>query len=211
MVLTSVINKSQRLFIELGTYLRLESITNNSTISGELIGMRVGDYLIVRLQGCNKRIDQIKELQVKYLCSGEIFGFSAQVLTVLNEPDQLVFLDYPAEVESFNVRSFDRVDCFLPVHLSFQGNSIDGLLVNINFQGCLCCVDDNEALRLPQDQVIPDVNLKFPAISDTVFAVSGEIRFIRKEADKLYLGIYFRDMDDFFKSALRTLVPALNF
>jgi len=43
------INKSQRLFIELGTSLRLESGDSGKMDSCELIGMQVGQYLIVRL------------------------------------------------------------------------------------------------------------------------------------------------------------------
>ena len=53
-------NPSQRLFIELGTTLQMEPEDPDRAVSGELLGMQVGKYLIVRMSEKNWKKSSIK-------------------------------------------------------------------------------------------------------------------------------------------------------
>jgi len=205
------INKSQRLFIELGTSLRLESGESGNLGSSELIGMQVGQYLIVRLPQDSPGLilpAAREPLQVKYLRSGEIFGFSSKVILSLHEPDRLLFLEYPETVKNFNVRSHERVECFLPVEVKINQKIIKGMVVNINFQGCLCVTDTDPDTEVTiQDRIM----VRFPMDGDSGLPVQGTIRSIRKYPPKTNLGIHFTPLDSFTKSVFGTLIPSLTF
>ena len=106
------INRSQRLFIELGTALHLEPGDADRATSSELVGMQGGKYLIVHLSEHNWQKSRLKTgdtLLAKYISSDDVFGFNTRVITIIEEPDHLVFLEYPDEVESCNIRSQTRI------------------------------------------------------------------------------------------------------
>ena len=206
------INRSQRLFIELGTPLHLEPEDPGRAISSELIGMRVGKYLIVRLSDHNRAKGRLKEedsLLVKYICSDDIFGFNTRIIMIIEELDRLVFLDYPDEVESCNIRSHARIECFFRIEVFLEGpNAIKGVLVNINKQGCLCIVNDS----LPQEvSCNSQITLMIPYARFDTLAISGTVKSIRRDGEKTSLGIMFDEIDTFSRTILTTLVPALKF
>lgn len=205
------INKSQRLFIELGTSLRLESGDSGKMASSELIGMQVGQYLIVRLPQDSPGIilpAPREPLLVKYLRSGEIFGFSSRVILSLDEPDRLLFLEYPGTVTNFNLRSHERVECFLPVQIQTRKRMIQGMVVNINFQGCLCVIDPGPDTGVAiKDSIV----VRFPMDGDSGLSVQGSLRSIRRHPPKMNLGIRFSELDSFSRSVIGALIPSLTF
>ncbi len=209
MELKKVFNKSQRLFIELGTSLLLEPDGQENKISCELIGMQVGEYLIVRLAADHIMFNSGNKdtvLTVKYLCSGDVFGFRSRPIRSIDDPDSLLFLEYPDMVDSCNVRGNERVDCFLPVQVVIGETTIDATVVNMNIDGCLCIIDSYEGLSsLVQEQI----TINFPYAGSNLLAVAGEIRSIRKQTLNLSLGIRFSEMDNFSRSILGALIPAM--
>lgn len=205
------INKSQRLFIELGTSLRLESGEPETHVSSELIGMKVGKYLIVRLS--KDRPDTFHPndndpVKVRYLCSGEIFGFNSHVIMGLENPDRLLFLEYPETVVSVNVRSHERIECFIPVQVALGQTILQGLIININFQGCLCTISSAHGMNEPSLHEMLLVRVPLP--DGTALAIPGEIRSIRVHSSEISLGICFEHLDSFARSILENLIPSLS-
>ncbi len=205
------INFSQRLFIELGTSLLLETEDSSDPADGELIGMHVGDYLIIRLLQ-NSWVDHPssngeKYLNVKYLRSGEIFGFRSRVVLALDVPDSILFIDYPEEVTSCDIRSEKRVDCFFPVTLLLGETILDGTICNIHFDGCMCHIE-----RCSETDVIAKGSavLTLPLATHSELTIRGDVCNIRKTDSVIVLGISFRKLDAFSKAALRTAIPELN-
>jgi hypothetical protein len=227
----SDINQSQRLFIELGTSLLLEPMLLESidldptdldpidlepmhlgrSVTGQLIGMRVGKYLIVHLSDNNWTKSLLKggdHLQVKYVCSDDVFGFDTQVMTIVEEPDRLLFLDYPDEVESCNIRSRKRVECYICVEMVLEdGTARKGVVLNINDNGCLCMVD---GLRFEDVSRNSQVSLRFPyAQFDTLFTMAV-VKSIGSDNGKLKIGLMFEGLDPYSRTILSTLVPGLK-
>jgi c-di-GMP-binding flagellar brake protein YcgR len=207
---SSKINRSQRLFIELGTSLLMEPSEPERAVSCELIGMQVGKYLIVQLsdlnwkKGCVKKNEQV---QVKYISSNDVFGFSSKIITTLKTPDFLIFLTYPENVDSCSVRSQKRVDCFLPVTIKKQDKTVNAIIININQNGCLCSLDKETALLLDKDDQIT-IHLSYGEFDS--ISIASQVRGVQKNSSQTKIGIKFDGINNFTKQVFSTLVPSLN-
>lgn len=207
---TGHFNRSQRLFIELGTSLLLEPEDPGRGVASELIGMQVGKYLIVQMADPNWRKNRLMDgepLKVKYILSDDVFCFKSHIIRTLQDPDDLLFLEYPKEVESCNIRAQKRVECFLPIRIHMEETCLNGTIFNINKKGCLCTVDNSP---LPDDSRTNLVHLELPYGQFENLSIKGEIRNSRQEGDQTRFGILFNTLDNFSKKVLTTLVPALK-
>ncbi len=201
---------SQRLFIELGTTLQLAPEDPDRSVSGELLGMQVGKYLIVRMSEKNWKKSRLKDkepLNVKYLLSDDVFGFKAQIIRTIQNPDFLIFLEYPRDVKSCNIRSKKRVECFLPARIILDKTDLSGVIININKNGCLALIDGCPELDCCRTT---PVTIHLPYGQFDTLALKGEVRTTHKQGDQTRFGILFEDLDGFSKRVLTTLVPALN-
>ncbi|RLB89215.1 MAG: hypothetical protein DRH26_12040 [Deltaproteobacteria bacterium] len=207
---TGYFNRSQRLFIELGTSLLLEPEDPDRGVASELIGMQVGKYLIVQIADQNRgnnRLMDGEHLKVKYILSDDVFCFNSHIIRTLQDPDDLLFLEYPKEVESCNIRAQKRVDCFLPIQIYLEETYLKGTIFNINEKGCLCTIDNSPLLDGSRTNL---VHLELAYGQFESLSIKGEIRNSRQEGDQTRFGIRFDTLDSFSKKVLTTLVPALK-
>jgi len=204
------IDLSQRLFIELGTSILIETPEKTNALYGKLVGMKVGNYLIVDISGIKSDTVPLLEgdpVLVKYVNLEDIFNFSSRVLKVLDQPDNLVFLEYPDRVESGNIRDYQRVDCFLPIHAKTGDLNLPGITVNISAEGCLCMVEHFQSWK---DIISREIELLFSYGDFETLSIIGEVRSTKIHGSKIKLGIKFNEMNPFYQSVLVTLVPALR-
>ena len=197
----SNINRSQRLFIELGTDLFIESIASNKSTSSQLIGMQVGKYLIVQSsdhQWVKNNISQGDMLHAKYILADDVFGFHTKIIKFIKDPDHLLFLEYPTMVKSCNVRSDKRVECFLPVKIT---NNDTGEI------RCLCSMDNCPEIDSTN---MPLLILQLPYGQFETLTLKGEIQNLCLKDSQAFLGILFQDLNGFSQKVLTTLIPALN-
>jgi c-di-GMP-binding flagellar brake protein YcgR len=203
-------NRSQRLFIELGTTLLLEPKDPERAVSSQLIGMDVGKYLIVQMADQNLQKDHLtagEPLKVKYILSDDVFAFNSHIIRTIQDPDSLIFLEYPKDVESCNIRAKKRVECFLPIQIRMGENRLKAVIVNINKNGCLCMVDKSIPLECCKTK---PVTLQLSYGQFESLSIKGEIRSSRVEGRQTRFGILFDDLGNFSKKVLATLVPALK-
>ncbi len=204
------IDLSQRLFIELGTDLLIEGKNKNRSLSSKLIGMKVGNYLIVNISATKPdTLSWLKKEQVlvKYVNQDDIFSFQSRILTILDQPDALVFLKYPDHVKSCNIRRHKRVECFLPIHAKSRNHRDSGVVINISAQGCLCMIDQFESWENITGETI---ELSFSYGNQETLSINGKVRSNQIQGSQIKLGIQFDDIDNFSQSVLSTLVPALR-
>ena len=190
--------------------MHLESNALNQACACELVGMRAGSYLIVRIpekQGKAAPFTTIQELRVKYILSDDVFGFDARVLKTLEEPEAILFLDYPEEVENINIRADRRVECFLPISLELADTPHRGTLLNINKSGCLCRMEIHPSLT-PQNG--NSITLHLPYGPYETVAIQGDIRSCRQVGSHVSMGIQFQALDGFAQKLLTRLVPNLR-
>lgn len=204
------IDLSQRLFIELGTALLIEGGKEVKSLSSKLIGMKVGNYLIVSISSTKSdsmAFSMKEKVLVKYVNQDDIFSFSSLVLTTLNQPDNLLFLQYPDHVESCNVRIHKRVECFLPIQIKSVDRQDPGVVTNMSANGCLCLVDHFDAWEKINGQTM---ELSFSYGEFETLSITGKIKSTQMQGSQIKLGIKFETVDPFAQSILTTLVPALR-
>ncbi len=204
------IDLSQRLFIELGTSLFIETKDKINSISGKLVGMKVGKYLIVDISNVESDtliFEKGDITHIKYVNLEDIFNFSSEVLTLLNEPDNLIFLKYPELFESCNIRSHRRVDCFLPIHAKMDEIGSSGVVTNISPRGCRCVIDHFHSLKNINDQ---NIEIHFSYGDMDTLLIEGNVRSSQVQGSQLILGIKFNKISQFSQSVLTNLVPALQ-
>jgi hypothetical protein len=204
------INRSQRLFIELGTALLLEPDTPERAATSQLVGMQVGSYLIVQLTENNwlqTRLTVGEILAARYVLSDDVFEFKTRVIRMIDDPDFLLFLDYPEVVNSCNIRTEKRVECFLPVRITLDTFCLSGVIVNINRNGCLCMVDNGP---FPDPCALEHLTLNLPYGQTETLSIKAHIRSIRKRGTQTSIGLMFKNLDGFSKNVLSALVPALK-
>ncbi|OGR12621.1 MAG: hypothetical protein A2277_16330 [Desulfobacterales bacterium RIFOXYA12_FULL_46_15] len=205
------IDFSQRLFIELGTALLIETGKKNNALSGKLIGMKVGSYVIVDVSGAKPDISTLskeEKVRVRYLNQDDIFHFSSYIIMTLDQPDNLIFLNYPDTVESCNIRSHRRVDCFMQIHVKSAGRLDPAVITNISAKGCLCSMDRFQSWETINNQKI---ELLFPYGDREVLALPGEVKSTQIKGTQIKLGIEFDTLDGYSRSVLATIVPAIRF
>ncbi len=204
------IDLSQRLFIELGTPLVIGTGEETKSWSGKLVGMKVGNYLIVDIPGVKPDTTTIlknDQVMVKYVNLEDIFNFHSTVIRVLDHPDNLIFLQYPKMVESCNIRSHKRVECFLPIHAQIGDRHAPGVVTNISPKGCLCTIDHFQSWENINGQ---QIDLFFSYGDLETLSVAGDVRNTQIQGSQIKLGIKFNEVDQFAQSILTTLVPALK-
>jgi hypothetical protein len=199
---------SQRLFIELGTALLIE--TGKLSVSSKLIGMKVGAYLIVDVSGAEVDITALhkkEKVQVRYV-NQNIFHFSSHILMALDQPDDLIFLQYPDNVESFNIRRHKRVACFMQIQVKSDGRLDAAVITNISAKGCLCSMGHFPSWQNINGQRI---EILFPYGDHELLNIPGVVKSTHILGSQIKLGVEFIEMDDYCQSILATLVPAIRF
>ena len=210
------------LFIEIGMQLIMESCSTNEKVACELIGMRCGEYLILRRQKDNYSNEfhtKGKPITVtSNTYPGCVVIFSSRVIQHISSPDKLFFVEYRQTVESQggigecsmlqnrNLRASNRIGCFVPVHLSSGETVINAQVDNISTTGCCCLIADDFFYNSLEIHAL--VSIKF----SSKLSINGQIRSIRREfLHNHHVGISFIDIDDDTKRKLTELIPSLRF
>ena len=203
-------DKGVRIFIELGTNLQLDIEGTNISLTSEMIGMEVGKYLIIKVYKMNN--DQREELRnntitVKYLHKNSILGFKSNIISIISEPENIIFLEYPKSIENFSVRTHERGPCFLPIQLEIEYNVVEGAIIDINTAGCCCVIKHFKVL---DEQALDKVTIHLQNNkSEREYSLTGNVRSIRQKKDELNIGIMFTKIDTNTQKAIQAIVPRL--
>ena len=104
-----------------------------------LVGLERGKYLIIKtpkITGFTNDIYAGLPIIVRYLFQGTVFGFKSRILGQVLSPITLLLLEFPESVESHNLRTHQRCECYIPVHFSMGNGMMPGVLVDVSAGGC---------------------------------------------------------------------------
>ena len=129
-----------RLNLDIGAMVKLEFDGADLPISGKFVGMEDPQYLIFRLpsgRALHEHLYEGHRVTVKCIGSGKVFGFQTEVLTYLYKNRLVIgFFRYPGEVEIYELRRHERVECFIPAVLTLEGDGLTGYVLDISPGGC---------------------------------------------------------------------------
>lgn len=187
--------------ISFGTSMLVEIINLKLRIKSFMVGVEHGRYIIIKISEQdligNFRSEAVLEspMVVRYLHNGVIYGFKTSVLNVVSQPAKLFFVKYPESVEEFIVRTKSRYECVLPASTMFGNDIVDMIIVDISREGCQAMIKLDEPGREALYELIQvnkkiEMRVQFPG-SDGKFDLTGTIRNVGKEPEKIILGVLF--------------------
>jgi len=118
------------------------------------VGHERGRYFLMRLPsaatqglpGLYEYLYQGNMATVSYLHDGNIWGFSTRIQSYALRPYPLLFADFPARIDSHNLRKESRIECLFPVQI--QAGAVQGqaMLLDISRNGCRLACDPSDPL-----------------------------------------------------------------
>ena len=191
-------NTGKRISIEIGTRLQIRIDGVDINYTSTLIGMETGKYLIIdapvnMLTLARHKLFQGSKILVRYLHKGSVFGFKSELIEDIYTPLKLLFLEYPEIIEVHNLRSGQRIDCVLPVRIKINDEERNGIISDINKEGCRCVAKKTEEDKeLSSVQIDEQVTLmcQFPRVEGER-TIIGKVRNIRRDKKQMILGIIF--------------------
>jgi len=192
----------KRISIETGTQLQIEIEGVAFRFKSTLVGMEPDKYLIIKTPMAPPSISiKVKlfrgnEIVVRYLNRGTVFGFQSKMIEAISTPIRLLFIEYPKIIEQYDLRSHERMDCFLPAKIKIKDKEKQGTIVDINERGCRCLIKALKGEKLPSLQIDEQIFLmcQFPGI-DGEHVVSGKVKNFRRYEQGMALGIMFHEID----------------
>jgi len=176
-----------------------------------LIGYDVGKYLILKYpaqSGKNDYKDVLTEGNgaiVRYIIEddrGECVAFSTTILAISFRPERLIYLAYPKNIESRQLRESNRLRTHIPAKISLSKNYnpesenlLHGLIIDISPGGCRFVIHVSSGfLALKRRQVF--VHIISPLDSKPVI-ISSFVRNNQMKGNKLNVGIEFSPDEQF--------------
>jgi len=211
------VDTGKRISIELGTQLEIEIEGVPTRIKSSLVGIEPDEYLIIKApeaalpDSIKNKLFRGNQIVVRYLCKGTLFGFRSQLVQVTSTPIRLLFVEYPKTIEAYDLRSHERVDCFLPAKIEIKDEEKNGAILDISEGGCRCVIKSSEGEKLPSVQIgeLITLSCQFPG-TESEQVISGEVKNVGMDKQKAVLGIQFHEIAPGLQNIIAQYISTVN-
>lgn len=189
--------------MDVGTKLEIQFKGGGTQLTSELTGVEDDKYLMIKWPTVDPKVDASNLIRkgntvfVKYLHEGVKFSFQSHILEVISNPAKLIFIKYPENTEVNVLREHRRIDCYMPASVRIADNKIKGAITNISKIGVLFVAeipaDDNTINQLEKSNEI-GLTFQLPGVQREL-TMTGKLRNITKDKDKVCIGIEYGKMD----------------
>ncbi len=204
--------------MDIGITFRIEFECAEESISCVLIGIENGKYLIIKtpplhtLGNASQLLLEENEIYVKYVYKGTIYGFQSNIIDHIYEPFKLLFIEYPEKIECYDFRGNKRVECYLPAFIRIENNRIEGSITDIGKAGCLFDLktteyEDSRDLLESNEEI--NIGFQLPGLKEAL-NVTAKQRSIKREKNKVRIGIEFVYMESEYKTKLADFLSKAN-
>ncbi len=206
-----------RLAVDIGTPMVAEIQGIDAKIKCPLVGMQPGEFLILRPPKSYAyklfHIGKSPRAVVRYIYSGRVFGFETALLGAILDPLGLIFLGYPKVVSEHNLRAAPRLECQLPAKATFNEIAFDGAILDISPTGCRLSIKtallQAAAVESPVLEMNIRIDLQLPDQTD-MLALHGKIKNIEQDANRVALGIAFKDIGESARTQISRYLAGLG-
>ena len=137
--------RAELLAMRVGERMHLELLAAGDRFWAELIGFKQGAFLIALLPGSvaqPKIFKKDETIIVRMLNKDfQLCGFQASILKMETTPYPLLFIKFPLEYEKYHLRRNERVNCYLPATLIYDGREFSSTVINISLGGARLVLD----------------------------------------------------------------------
>lgn len=182
--------------IDLGTPLQIEIVGFADRYKSFLIGMERGEFLIVKSPMGEEleEYDLVKlEYRIRYVFDGTVYGFEAGGLRTVPDPLNVLFIDFPQQVENYELRSSRRISCTLPSSVKVEDQLIPGVFLDLSEKGgCFATKTEDAALFETERPVA--FSCLLPGSGEKV-ELGATIRRTETSGDRVSVGVEFEKSD----------------
>jgi hypothetical protein len=190
------LNKSEGIYIDIGTQVYLEIEGVNFSATSIFIGMLKDEFMIFTLP---KRYKSIKDkllpsdtLVVKYLYEGSIYAFQTKVIETITNPIKALALGYPKVVQKRELRIAKK-------------KIFSMVVFDISKKGCRFKYRENiKSMSSLREGDLLRIYCKFPGVADEIGAMAC-VKNIKRAQGQFTIGAEFQDMTKAF------LMPLMQF
>ncbi len=206
--------------ITLGYELLIEIPDLEARVKSLVVGMEHDKYIIAKIPtndliGVFNREEITKShVTVMYRYKGAVYSFGTTIQNVVNFPDRLLFLKYPREVNEHCIPEKIRHKCNLPCQTMLGNDIVEMVIVDISQNGCQCEMktvgeDDKGIYELIRVDYRIDIMARFPGFEER-YDLSGIVRNVSKETDKIRFGIMFDQMPPAVKDGVEAYLASIS-
>lgn len=163
-------------------------------IKTEFRGVDKKKYIIVSLpEGVpENKFKTDQWVTVRYINESLVCGFNTVVSGMITTPYPLIFLNYPECIEILNMRNDDRVTCFIPAKIHWEGKDISGKIIDLSRGGCKIVADPFNVEWIPSINIETDISFQLQDRENRKnLCLRSKIKRIVAEESKLILSFEF--------------------
>ncbi len=203
------LNKSEGIYIDIGTkvYLEIEGV-NFSAIS-IFIGMLKDEFMIItlpkRYKSVKSKLFPANKMVLKYLYDGCVYAFQTSVIETITTPIRALAIEYPKVVQERELRIHKRKNVVIPGRVEAKKTEFSVVVFDISKKGCRFKYRDNKSnLNSLREGDLLRVFCQLPGVSDEVGAMAC-VRNVKRDQGQLSIGAEFQDITEAF------LTPLMHF
>ncbi len=199
------LNKSQGIYIDIGTkvYLEIDGVT--FSVTSIFIGLLKDEFLLITLPKKYKSVQSKlyagNRMVVKYLHGGSVYAFQTSVIEMITDPIRALALEYPRIVQHRELRNNKRRSVVIPGRVEAKKVDFPIIVNDVSQKGCQFMHQDKVTLR---EGDVLRIFCRFPGVSDETGAMAC-VRNVRREGSTLSIGAEFQDPTQEF------MVPLMHF
>lgn len=197
--------------IKIGTRLQISIEGRDRKLDSELVGVKNNEYLIVKLP--ENILYMGHKLIVRYMHGSKIYAFRSTVLANIFEPDILVFLKFPHEIEGRDLRQTPRFPCSLPSNAEIGIHVVQAVISDISSVGAMLSVDkEHSGLRESRMKIGSKITLTtFLPGDESQHTLLGELKNVSSNKHLLRVGMAFTETDMRSQESLTNYIKAIKF
>lgn len=180
-----------------GTELMIEVEGVYGHLRSELVGRRTGHYLLIRTPagppGFASKLYKGNTVIVRYLEEGSACGFQTSIISTINEPEPLTFIECPRLVQEKTMRDARRLETYLLCKAAVHNQTVDGHIIDLSRSGCRCVLPAHVPGGVLRVHVGDVIALATQLDGQTV-RMTGKVRNVSAFHASLRVGVRFEGM-----------------
>lgn len=195
-----------------GGVVELEILTPTSSkrVKTEFIGLLDKKFIILnypstkRLPGANDYLRDGVMVVVRAVIEGgdgQVIAFRQQIMSIASHPARLIFINFPKQVQSFELRSQTRIPTLLPAKLKLDDDKeVGGIIKDISLTGVMFEFNERQSLDNLKDK---ECTVSLKNSSNETKNFQGQLCSIKEQGDSMSCGIKIlaseNEVKDFMK------------
>ncbi|EFL51065.1 type IV pilus assembly PilZ [Solidesulfovibrio fructosivorans JJ]] len=192
-----------------GTRVLLELAGLEEKLATACVGHQRGRFVVVQMPSTTETArDALYQLLypdntviARYLHEGSVVGFSARLIRCIQIPFPLIFLTYPAHLESHDLRKHKRITCCLPGRIRLGDGYVEGLLMDVSISGCQFSIPRKASAPEPAIDAVVELSCELiGSAAQTTFTCA--VKRVLTSARRVDLGLKFKEMPQAIRESL---------